>query len=43
MNVIVGNKRSGTVSDVINYYRFELTILFRMSSNASEVVVLLAF
>ena len=35
-----GNTRSGTVSDVINYYKFELTISFRMSSNASEVVVL---
>ena len=39
-NVLFGNKRSGTVSDVINYYKFELTISFRMSSNASEVVVL---
>ena len=39
-NVIFGNKRSGTVSDVINYDKFELKILFRMSSNASEIVVL---
>ena len=39
-NVLFGNKRSGTVSDVINYYKFELTISLRMSSNASEVVVL---
>ena len=38
--MLFGNKRSGTVSDVINYYKFELTISFRMSSNASEVVVL---
>ena len=38
--MLFGNKRSGTVSDVINYYKFELTISFGMSSNASEVVVL---
>ena len=24
--VLFGNKRSGTVSDVINYYKFEMTI-----------------
>ena len=38
--MLFGNKRSGTVSDVIHYYKFELTNSFRMSSNASEVVVL---
>ena len=38
--MLFGNKRSGTESNVINYYEFELTISCRMSSNASEVVVL---
>ena len=41
--MLFGNKRSGTVSDVINYYKFELTISFRMSSSASEVVVLVNY